>query len=191
MIPYLIIIKTKKEKKVIYNDNPQILCDDFVEYVINNKIIVTFFHNIDFDIRVILPHLKKINKIINKIKVISRDDSIYGIEFKVKECVFTFKCSYRLLPESLEKLALDLNLGREKSRFPHELIKKEILYKTIQYNGSEFNIKEKAIEYCTNDVEILYEIIIIFSNALKQYKLDIFNNKVYSVSSLSLKIFTK
>lgn len=167
------------------------------------KNIIFFVHNIEFDGRLILDSLSISNEYIINSNI--KNNNIYSITIiKNKKEIF-IKCSYKLFPIQLKKIAEDLKL-ENKMVFPYKFVNKNNLYyigkvpnkeyfnnedeyiKFTNLNNS-FNMKEYSIKYCENDVKITIQFLNLFSKLLKKYNINLLNKKNLSISSLSLNIF--
>jgi len=90
----------------------------------------------------------------------------------------SFLDSYRMFPFSLENLCKSLNIKNKKFIFDHNKINKDNLLIN----------KDEISKYFINDFNCLYEVMKEIREKLhKEYNIDL--NKVYSTSSLAMKIF--
>jgi len=195
-------------KGKIYNqyysefENMIIKSIDDIYSKINNEIII-YIHNLNFDGLIIINELSQntditINSLIVKM-------NIYSITLTKENKKIIFKCSYKLLPESLKKISAIFEKC-DKMLFPYEFASKENLnyigeipdscyfkspkdYEDFKKNNSSFNFKEYSIEYCTRDVIITSNFIKKIKNIAGEYGVNI--DKIYSAPSLSFKIFEK
>lgn len=161
---------------------------------------IIYIHNLNFDGFLIIESLS--DKTI-KFEVFSKNLNLYYIKIKYNDKTIYFKCSYKLLPISLEKISLLFNLNK-KMIFPYKFINEN----TINYIGSvpdssyfnsycdyenflkfnlTFNVKEYTILYCFNDVFITYFFLENIFKILKKFKINI--KKIMSAPSLSLNLF--
>jgi S-adenosylmethionine:tRNA-ribosyltransferase-isomerase (queuine synthetase) len=137
------------------------------------------------------------------IEALIRNMNIYKIELTKKNKKIIFKCSYKILPESLEKIS-SIFENEKKSTFPHEFssernlnyigevpnvkyFKNEKEYLMFKNNNKIFDFKQKSIEYCTRDVIITKNFMKKIREMSKNYGINI--DKIYSAPSLSFKIF--
>lgn len=170
----------------------------------NKEVDIFYVHNLNYDGLLILNSISKTQ--IN-FDVFIRDLQIYYIRIDSK---IEFKCSYKLLPMSLKNIAVFFKLDQKLS-FPYLFSKKENLFyigikPSINYYNNKFeydnastlidnkysgifNFKEYSIIYCTRDVKITREFIIILKKLIKETSIEM--SSVYSAPSLSLKIFIK
>jgi len=204
-VPYCVVYSIKGK---IYNqyysefENMIIKSIDDIYSKISNEIII-YIHNLNFDGLIIINELSQntditINSLIVKM-------NIYSITLTKKNKKIIFKCSYKLLPESLKKISAIFE-ECDKMLFPYEFASKENLnyvgeipdscyfkspkdYEDFKKNNSSFNFKEYSIEYCTRDVIITSNFIKKIKNIAGEYGVNI--DKTYSAPSLSFKIFEK
>lgn len=208
VIPYTLCYYINNKHYYEYkNDNNDNIIKKMIDNIINiiKKKVVIFVHNIEFDGRLIFDALSKNSDYILKSNI--KNNSIYSITIiKDKKEIF-IKCSYKLFPISLKKIAEDLNLDK-KMVFPYKFVNKfnlnyigEIPDKIYFNNEDEYNIfvkdniifdiKQYSVLYCKNDVDITIKFLILFNKILLNYDINIFNKKILSISSLSLNIFMK
>lgn len=167
------------------------------------KKIIFFVHNIEFDGRLILDSLSKTDYIL---KSNIKNNYIYSILIIKNNNEIFIKCSYKLFPVSLKKIAIDLNID-SKMVFPYKFVNKDNLFYNgetpnmeyfndendynmyIKTYGNNFNMMKYTTDYCRNDVLITIKFLKIFSSMLEKYDIIITNKKNLSLSSLSLNIF--
>jgi hypothetical protein len=185
-----------------YEENTDIIIKYLlILFNITHKKSIVYIHNIDFDGCIIIESLSKQKEI--KFDVLIRDTSIYSIKMWKNYKEIVFKCSYKLVPKSLNSIAKVFKIGK-KMTFPHLFSNKENLFylgdlpnAKYFYNYEDrndiicenglFNFKEYALKYCTNDVIITSKFMEIFKKNVEIYGINI--DKIYSAPSLSLKIF--
>lgn len=175
--------------------------DIFLSY----KNITIFIHNLEFDGRIFIENIDY-NKY--KIKIKIKNKNIYSIIISFKNNNILFKCSYKIIPLSLKKIAISFNIGN-KLIYPYDFINKNTLLhegdidlkssnlSLIEYN--EFysiyekmkSIKKYTILYCENDVILTKKLIENVNTMLYKYNINLINNKILSLSGLSLYIFSK
>lgn len=131
--------------------------------------------------------------------------NIYSIKIFFNNKTIILKCSYKLLPLSLNKIATGFKII-EKKIFPYKFAKYENLnyigeIPNIKYfnnddeyyfflkNNIKFNFKQYSINYCHNDVYITKTFISILYSMVKEFKFSL--DKIYSASSLSFNIYKK
>lgn len=137
------------------------------------------------------------------------DNIIYSLFIFKKSKKIEFRCSYRLLPVSLKKIAIDFDLKYKKMPYPYDAISKETIEKNeIDVKESYFDsesdykryidiyknhnsLKSYTIAYCMNDVKITIDFLVVLRNMILTYDIDILKKKIYSISSLSAAIFVK
>lgn len=170
--------------------------DNFIDEVV-------YIHNINFDGFLIINSISKDTTI--KIESLIRENNIYSITLKKNNKKILFKCSYKLLPESLEKISKSFKLC-DKMVFPYkfstidslfyigncppkEFFKNLEDYHFFYKKNKKFDFKRYSIDYCKNDVEITSLFVLKLHDIVKKYKIDI--NKCFSAPSLSFKIFNK
>jgi hypothetical protein len=204
-VPYCVVYSLKdKIYNQYYSESENIIIKSLNDIYskINSEIII-YVHNLNFDGLIIINELSQntditINSLIIKM-------NIYSITLTKKNKKIIFKCSYKLLPESLEKIAIIFEKCN-KMIFPYEFASKENLnyigeipnssyfksekdYEDFKKKKNSLNFKEYSIEYCTRDVIITSNFIKKIKNIAGEYGVNI--DKIYSAPSLSFKIFEK
>jgi hypothetical protein len=161
-----------------------------------------FIHNLNFDGFLIIEELSKINY---SFKIFSKNLNIYTISIINNNKEIIFKCSYKILPLSLSKIAEIFRI-ENKMVFPYKYVTENNLYyngpipqssffnsesdyKIFSDNNKNFNIKEYTIKYCMNDIKITSFFLNNLSNIIKIFKINL--NDIHSAPSLALKIFQK
>lgn len=206
VVPYCIaMIIDNKEYSVYYKADSDIIMES-INIIVNNSVKpknMIYIHNINFDGIIIIESLTK-NKI--KFEMINRELNIYSINIEYCENIIIFKCSYKILPTSLNKLAELSNIS--KKPFPYKFAcRKNLFYigecpdlkyfnnKNDYENFKEniFDFKKESIHYCMNDVLILKKIIEdvyeIFKEINKNFIFFLKNSN--SSPSLSYKLYFK
>ncbi len=207
VIPYCIAFNLNNENFYIYYKNEEDLILSSINIIItkSKKIETTFYiHNLNFDGMLIIESLTK-NKI--NFKMYNRELNIYSIILEFMDNKIIFKCSYKILPSSLDNLT-NL-LSKKKKIFPYKFSNKENLFyigncpnieyfKNIEefdlFNKKEiFDFKKESIDYCLNDVIILKELLEDIINTLKKINKNFINYflKSNSSPSFSYKIYFK
>ena len=175
---------------------------DFI-FSICEKEVVIYVHNINFDGLLIIDEVSKHCDI--NIESLIRNMNIYWIKLKKNNKCLIFKCSYKLLPESLNKISEIFNI-KKKMIFPYKFASKRNLeysgsipsceyfytekeWEHFRNDNSTFNFKEYSIKYCINDVEITSIFMKMFNRILLNQNINV--NRVYSAPSLSFQIFEK
>ena len=170
-----------------------------------NKELIIYVHNINFDGYLIIESLTKQKQF--KFKSLIRENSIYSIiieDYKSSNKIL-IKCSYKIIPRSLNNIAEVFKLGK-KMIFPHSFSSKKNLfyvgeipekkyfkneeeYLYLKNNIKEFNFKEYILEYCKNDLIITSKFVEIIKEISKKRGINLDN--IFSSPSLSIKIFIK
>jgi hypothetical protein len=206
IVPYCICFLFKKKYfSLYYNKDTDIIIDSLnLIFSLNLNLKQTFYiHNLNFDGILILSSLSINNTY--KFESFIRDNSIYSIKiYNNNNNIIEFKCSYKILPISLKKIANTFKIN-SKLIFPYKFSSEENLnysgetpninffnniqdYNVFQeLNRNKFNFKDYSIKYCKRDVEIVCLFIENLNKILKDIKIDL--TKSYSAPSLSLKIF--
>lgn len=218
IIPYCCCFCINNEFFSIYandfyidEDNEDIIVNSFLKSILyvyknkktfkNNK-ITFYIHNLNFDGFLILNSLTK-NKI--TFDMFYREMSLYYIKFRFIGIFFEFKCSYKILPLSLEKIGFLSKIPKQ--IFPYKFVKKKTLFyignpPNIDYFNNEFewklfinkfkifNLKKESINYCTNDVFITNFFLKEIFKIVKKFDKSLMDTS-YSAPSISNKIFFK
>lgn len=202
--PYCICIKiNKKIFNFWYSEN---LIINFLEFLVNNikdEKINIYTHNINFDGLVILDNIREKNIFFD---FFIRDHNLYWI--KIYYCNFKvlIRCSYKIIPISVKSLGVMLKF--QKQIFPYKFIKLETLeyfgnipnesffnskedYELFKKENEFLDVKNKTIEYCNRDVEIVYTVLNEIIKIIKSFSKNTQNiiNNSFSFSSISYKIF--
>lgn len=107
--------------------------------------------------------------------------SIYSMCLIHKNKRIIFKCSAKLLPLSLENIAIKLELP----------IKLELDHNTVNSESiHDVDFQLKSLEYCKRDVEITFKFLKKLDYCLLN-TLPYWKSTVYTISGLSLKIFLR
>lgn len=202
--PYCICIKINGVIISFWYDENIVL--NFLNYIVENSksnIIQLYAHNINFDGVIILDGIKKKNIFFD---MYVREHSIYWIKIIYCKIEILIRCSYKIIPLSINYLGKLINSN--KRTFPYKFVKRNNLdydgnipdssfFNTIdEYNlfikeNSSFNLKNIAISYCIQDIEIIHRVLLNINNILLNYlKIHTINNS-FSFSSISYKIFSK
>ncbi len=203
-IPYCVCLYFKNNFKNFYYKNNIIL--ESIEFMFKNtkkqENNVIYVHNLNFDGFLIIESISTLEEY--EIKSIIRDINIYSIKIIKNEKILEFKCSYKILPISLKKIAEDFKLLK-KMIFPYkfsiidnlnyigEIPDKSFFNDDISYKEfskiKKFNFKKYSISYCKRDAHITKKFIEIVINMVKCFNIDF--SKINSSPSLSLKIYDK
>jgi hypothetical protein len=163
---------------------------------------IIYIHNLNFDGFLIIEALT-LNKI--KFEIFCNNLNIYNITVKFNDKVIIFKCSYKILPMSLEKIAHLFKIGN-KMTFPYNFVNKNNLnyigdvphksyfnsnedYELYNKTQNNFSMQEYTVLYCKNDVLITVNFLNNIKTILKDFKINI--STINSAPSLALKIFDK
>ncbi len=165
--------------------------------------IQVYIHNLNFDGMLIINEITK-EKIHFEIK--SRDTNLYYIDVFYMFKTIKFRCSYKILPMSLESLGkLE---SHPKTFFPHKFIERATLkyvgaipshnywsagssdFLNIWPSKTLYSIKEEATKYCLNDVILLKKILDKIVPMIDEQCKNILKN-AYSAPSMSHKLFFK
>lgn len=201
VIPYCVCFYFKKKYMYTYGENC-ILDSIYYIFSFNFTKKNIFIHNLNFDGFLIIECLSKTDL---NFDVFSNNLNLYSIKIKYLNKIIIFKCSYKILPISLNKISEIFNLENKMS-FPYKYINKNNIYSITEIpNCSYFNSKEDyenfikynkildiknySIKYCMNDVKITYSFLNNLKNIIKVFKINIEN--VNSSPSLALEIFNK
>lgn len=145
------------------------------------------------------------NKIIFKWFI--RDLNIYWIKVFFLNIEITLRCSYKIIPISIEKLGT--MIGLKKKIFPYKFSSysnlnyvgkcpsieyfnniTEIEYSIYRDKNNFFNFRKISIEYCENDLIILKQVLKNIFNIIEKYDKRVLNTS-FSFSSISYKLFKK
>ena len=203
IIPYCICLYIKNNFKYFYYTEKVDIVMKSIEFLLintkKNEKSVIYVHNLNFDGMLIIESVSKNSSI--KINSVIKENNIYSIDIEKNDRIVTFKCSYKILPVSLKKIAQDFKLPN-KLIFPYKFSSIENIfyigkkpceeyfnskedYKNIKVNN--FNFMKYSISYCKRDALITKKFMEILRDIVK--KLDIDIEKANSAPSLSLKIF--
>ncbi len=192
IVPYCCCFSFNNENHVEYYGDSNLflrvlhsICDLISKT--KHKSITFYAHNLNFDGILIIQTLSYYDIHFN---YFMRGWNLYFLTFTYVDIHFTFKCSYKLLPLSLERLGLII--GYPKIVFPYNFISLNTLFydNLLPNTDIHFNTKLETIKYCYRDIDIvnkilnnIFEIIkLIYSSSISD---------VNSAASLSLKIFFK
>jgi len=204
---YCICYSIKNEIHSIYKNNSENIVISFLDDVISksseNKTIF-YIHNINFDGMLIMDSVFKNNL---KFEWFVVDTNIYFIKIEYLNNFIEFRCSYKFIPISLKNLDF---LSNHKTIFPYKFVKEDNLtyigkipdinffnesvtkeqYYSFLKDSKLFDLKNKTIEYCTNDVKLTLELLTKVLKVMDLKYISLFK-KSYSLPSLSYKIFFK
>ena len=203
IIPYCICVSLENTLYTFWKtDN---LVFDFLQKICEQSTtnaIELYTHNINFDGLLILDQLKNKDILFD---IFIRDRNIYWIKIFFIKHEITIRCSFKILPISVKKIGELLNYPKDV--FPYKFVTKDNLdynglipnknffnsendYLTYIKENINFNLKEKTIEYCIRDVEIVQKVLKEIIRIIDSYNKNIIQ-KSYSFSSISYKIYIK
>jgi len=204
---YCICYSIKNEVYSIYKEKSENIVISFLDDVVNkstdNKTIF-YIHNINFDGMLIMDSVFK-NSL--KFEWFVVDTNIYFIKIYYLNNFIEFRCSYKFIPISLKNLNF---LSNYKTIFPYKFVREDNLnyigvvpdisffnedvtkeqYYNFLKNNELFDLKNKTIEYCLNDVKLTLELLVKVLEVMDVKYINLFK-KSYSLPSLSYKIFFK
>jgi hypothetical protein len=191
-IPFCLSLRIDNNMKTFYGLD---CITNFIKYIDNSNITI-YIHNINFD-GILLIDFFSTNGIIFDAMIIGTN--IYYIKLKN----IKFRCSYKLLPMSLNEISKLLNLDK-KLPYPYKILSFDIIplyvnvcdFNSIEdynnyilYNGNNmFDIEKYTIIYCERDVNITYIFITKYLECIKEIDIKCISNS-YSASSISIKTF--
>ncbi len=96
--------------------------------------IIIYVHNLDFDGFLILEEVSKNSKF--KLDFLIHKMKIYYLKVIFMSRIIEFRCSQKILPSSLKKIARDFNL-KEKMPYPYTFVDKTRLYyySNLEWDG--------------------------------------------------------
>ena len=203
-IPYCIsIIINNNIKSFYYNfDNIILNCFNYIFEIIEEKETI-YIHNLKFDGTLIIFELSNFSYF--KISAIIENSNFYLITIQNNNKKIELRCSYKLLPLSLDKISKGFNIESKKMDYPFLFVNKENLnwkgyidkkyFKSnegyIEYNKIS-NLKNYTIKYCENDAIITKIFVEKINNIFyENFKIDIITKKILSTPSLSFFTFYK
>lgn len=202
VVPYCISFSFYQKIVSFYWSKNSNLINLFLNYIIENsspdKTSFTFFvHNLNFDGFIIIEYL---SVSIIPYKVFCNSTNMYYLKFFYVDKEIIFRCSFKLCPLPLDKIADFYNF--EKMNFPYNFVNinnlnyvgkiPDAIYwkKKILPNISSFSLKDYTILYCENDIKILQKFLLTFFSSLNKEELKIMSTS-YSLPSYSFKLFFK
>lgn len=159
--------------------------------------IVFYVHNLNFDGMLILEYLSRSGL---KFKIMSIKTNLYYIRVKIGKKTVEWRCSFKLMPFSLEIVSSQID-GYKKMKYPYEILNEnfndKIKLSDVVKNINEYetylldlDLKSYTILYCNNDVVITKKIVETFWETLKNFEIKI-NSNNYSISSIAVNLFFK
>lgn len=203
IIIYCICLILNNKIKTFYDTKNIVL--EALNYIVNeafDTITELFIHNLNFDGMLIINVLSK-NFI--KYELVINKTNLYSLKIYYCNKIIIFKCSYKIIPLSLNKLGDIENMP--KTKFPYKFVNKSNLY----YEGSlpdkiywenddyciynktfsgNFSVKDETLKYCINDVILTQKVLINLFRIMDEESKSI-RKKVLSLPSASHKIFYK
>jgi hypothetical protein len=113
----------------LYYDKNNDLIGQFIDIIIANKNIIneknlTFFiHNLNFDGLILIEEFTKKKY---RIEIISDKTNLILLKVKVVDICIVFRCSFKIIPISLENLGILENF--KKKKFPYKFVNKDNLF---------------------------------------------------------------
>lgn len=142
----------------------------------NNTVI--FAHNLTFDGSILLSFLKKNDQIL-KYKSLLFEGQIFSISIKRSNVTIILKCSYKILPLSLEDIAKIMKISG-KLPFDHNSV-------TESKIGLP-SFRSNVIDYCKRDLDITNKFLTLIGFSL----LDVFPTwrfDCHSISGIAMKLY--
>ena len=133
--------------------------ESFINFVGSLGSCVVYFHNLSFDGEFILWYIleegytydENISKEKTFKSIIDETGSIYAITLRYSQKVtIEFKCSYKLFPKSIKEIGTLVGIDKLDETHDYNEIKN---YRTLE------EVPEEEINYITNDVRIMVELI--------------------------------
>lgn len=184
------------------------ILDEFFK-ICKNKIHnhqVMYIHNLDFDGLLILHYVLK-----NKIPYnwFYTNSKLYNLKVYINNVTLEFRCSYKILPYSLNYLG-EKYLNIQKTIFPYKILYSDesLLDKIVNLdlnsfnnifeytnfkktqNLVNFNIIDNLVSYCVQDANILRKLINLYWITLNDLNIKD-TGFMYSASSITLQYYIK
>lgn len=175
-VPYCISL-------ILYNKTKSFYFEKDVDIVISSLSYITkecqsleiefFIHNLNFDGFILIDSLTR-NAI--EFKIFSVKTNLYWIKINYCSIQILFRCSFKILPWSLDKIGL--MEGYKKFNYPYAFVNKDTLFyigktPSIEFwksndfeNKDVWNLKEETIKYCERDVLILKKMLTSLSKLM-------------------------
>lgn len=151
---------------------------EFIDYIISKKYTLIYSFNLFADLRFLLKEIINRNY---QYKMIE-SSKLLGCVIKIDKIKIIFKDFFCFALTSLESFSKSLQC--ETKKFPENLSENELeqWFKTCSI--------EDLQHHCENDTKILCECIFKFRKLIfEKFHVDFMNVKIYSLASLSMKIF--
>ncbi len=206
IIPYCICYIIDNIKSYLYYNNGSDIIIDFLNIIIkiSKNNLDLYSHNINFDGMLIIESLTKKNI---RFTWYIRNLNIYWIKIYFVNIEIKLRCSYKIIPLSIENIGLMIN--HKKQFFPYkfssiinlnyigkcpsiEYFDNINIIEYIEYKKTYiiFNFKEISIEYCFNDLIILNDVLKNIYNIINNYNKKIIKYS-FSFSSIAYKLYKK
>lgn len=211
VIPYCVCAIIDNEEYAFYQESGDgdhcdlvIDCLNKIVNVARDKVIEMYIHNLNFDGIILVDAISK--KYVSY-QIVSDKTNIYLLKINYCGKTILFKCSYKIIPMSLQALG-DFEKFPKKS-FPYKFVNKlnlnyigktpplkywesskefeDFINKTDNRNF-DFNLKEVATDYCLNDARLTRRILMNIFTIIDQVGKSI-RKKSLSASSISHKFF--
>lgn len=203
----------KKKKKFYYqlnNNNVNNIIERSIKSILKEKLLkknVFFIHDLNFNGAILINFLAYSDL---KFEVFMRKNQIYKIEIINKKNSIQFKCSFKLLPLSLNQIIQTFNYDpippipflfiNEKTLFYSGDVLSEKFFKTnneyklflefvFKHSLTNFNLLDYVSKRNEQKIEISIKFLNELNIVINYFKFNI--NAVYSTPSLALKIFNK
>ena len=179
---------------------------DFFKFINTNLYYniryIFYIHNINFDGLLLIEYFLKNNIDFDMFAI---KTNIYFIRYNIGNLSIEWRCSYKLLPSSLNNIGINM-LNIYKLPYPYNVLNKKInnmpnilrIYNfnsEYEYNryilinfSNSFNFKNYTIRYCIRDVKITQLFVKKYWEVLKIFNIKP-NSNSYSASSISVKLF--
>ncbi len=205
-IPFCIFyILNNKEFSFYWSANKDIVKDSIIAIFKNiNENCIIYTHDLKYDASFIIYSLSNHSDFILSCLIEKKQVYELTIFFKENNKRIKFRCSYNLLPLSLENIAKGFNLGVEID-YPHKFIKIETLFWISNipknyflthegwqvYNTTQ-NLKKFTINACRTNCILIKKFIELIHNIFwTSFKINILKKNILSASSLAFYIFYK
>lgn len=167
---------------------------------------VMYVHNLDFDGFFLIHYIINANMAYDWLYMKSK---LYYIKVYFSKATLEFRCSYKILPYSLNALGENY-LKKKKNIFPYKVLHSNtaltatpINLASNDFNNDEeytlfkqtqdlenFNIIENLTLYCQHDATLLFELVNAYWKVLRDLKITD-TDFIYSASSIALQFYIK
>ena len=163
---------------------------DYVKSIGRNSLIL-YAHNLaSFDAYFLLRSFGEAGL---NVGILKRESEIFFVKVTLYDVKLEFRCSLLLLRQDLNSCAKSFGVSTRKLPMVHGWVTKERLHYcgvTPFSDGKSIVFRDYAIDYCMNDCIMLYDILQVFHQKLKEFGLGL-NLNVYSIPGMALKAFKK